>query len=70
MSIQAALTFIQQTRDANKRQNSDQPTTLRDAVILAEKSGLTFTQHELQQAYRHDWIMRWARYTHSASRLI
>lgn len=66
MSVQTALRFIQQARhDKALRRELAAPgdaVTLEQIIQIAAAAGFSFTAEELQQAHKHDWAMRWARY--------
>ena len=66
MSLQAALQWMQHVRgDEAQRQalrDLGDDVTSERLVALGAAAGFSFTAEELQQAHRHDWAMRWARY--------
>jgi len=66
MALQTALQFIRQARrdEALKQrlQSLGRPADLPAVVQLGAAAGFVFTVEELQAAFKHDWMMRWARY--------
>jgi len=67
MSLQSALQFIQQTRRDAALQAQLQALGWRaDLAAIAQLGaacGLVFTVEELRTAFKHDWAMRWTRYS-------
>lgn len=67
MSLQAALQFIQTIRqDESLRNNIErdgQQISFSNVVALGNETGFAFTADELRRAFKHDWAMRWIRYS-------
>lgn len=70
MSIQAAIHFIQQVRD--QRQAPEIPVgntwldDLEEVVRHGAQVGYDFSADDLRAAFRHDWQMRWLRFSTTA----
>jgi hypothetical protein len=70
MSIQAAIHFIHQVRD--QKQASELPVTntllddLEEFVKRGAQVGYDFSADDLRAAFRHDWQMRWLRFSSTA----
>ena len=67
MSLQAALHFIQKIRRdetlRKKIERHQQLISFEDVVALGSRAGFAFTADDLRTAFKHDWAMRWCRYT-------
>ncbi|GIV57116.1 Nif11-like leader peptide family natural product precursor [Rhodocaloribacter litoris] len=63
MPVQEALRFIQAVRREGALQASlralDDPSDLDQVVRIGAGAGYDFSVEELQEAFRHDWAMRW-----------
>ncbi|MFG6101736.1 Nif11-like leader peptide family natural product precursor [Leptothoe sp. EHU-05/26/07-4] len=66
MSIQTALQFIQHVRSnetvQHQLESTDLQVGLASLVDIGAMYGFEFTMEELQQAHRHDWMMRWVHF--------
>jgi hypothetical protein len=63
MTVKAAQQFIDRVRqDARLRDKIallGRDPTLEQLVQLGEAGGYSFTDLELREAHRHDWMLRW-----------
>lgn len=66
MSVQTALKFIQRVRQEQSVQIQllalGPGADLDEVAKLGEGMGFSFTSEEMQAAFKHDWVMRWAFY--------
>ena len=70
MSLQSALAFLQTVRgrpDLQEKVAAWGPAaTATDLAELAEQLGHPCTAAEVEEAFRHDWTMRWLRHAEHA----
>jgi hypothetical protein len=71
VSVQSALAFLQTVRGRPDVQAQvaawGAAATAADLAELAERLGHPCTAAELEQAFRHDWTMRWLRHADAPS---
>jgi hypothetical protein len=67
MSIQVALAFFRTVRDRPELRQRiaawGPAAPMSQLEALADELGLACSATDLDAAFRHDWVMRWLRYT-------
>lgn len=67
MSVPSALEFIRQVREDESLRNEiaalPPQTALESLVRMGAAAGFAFSADELQTAFKHDWKMRWLKYS-------
>lgn len=67
MAIHDAFMFLQRSRQEPRLRRNLEAVGERECserlLALGKAEGFLFTVEELQAAFRHDWTMRWLRFT-------